>query len=320
MAARVAGVDDDPPARARAVALLAAGVALARCAAQHGGGRRSTRGAPRRCVRPAVSASSCRGPATGDFLGGRPVSGMLGLRGVGGGAAGRGGAGRSEAAGVARARRARVRDAGRARLGAPRVPRRLDRVLPGGRRARQGSDRGLHLGACRWRAARCRLEPTATRGLELHGDASHCLASRWPWQSLRRLRLLAAQQPDADTAHRIADRRRLSSPARLAWSRSSSRRRPHARYARSSSSPTAQQVCKVVAPPFECDWDAGDRIDPHHIRASAVLRGGGRISSTVQTQGTRHLGRSGRRRRPGHGGRDRRRWPVRQGTEARATS
>ena len=47
----------------------------------------------------------------------------------------------------------------------------------------------------------------------------------------------------------------------------------------------AQQVCKVVRQPFECDWDAGDRIHPHHIRASAVLRGGGRISSTVQTKG-----------------------------------
>jgi Ca-activated chloride channel family protein len=47
----------------------------------------------------------------------------------------------------------------------------------------------------------------------------------------------------------------------------------------------AQQVCKVVRQPFECDWDAGERINPHHIRASAVLRGGGRISSTVQTKG-----------------------------------
>ena len=47
----------------------------------------------------------------------------------------------------------------------------------------------------------------------------------------------------------------------------------------------AQQVCKVVRQPFECDWDAGERINPHHIRASAVLQGGGRISSTVQTKG-----------------------------------
>ena len=42
---------------------------------------------------------------------------------------------------------------------------------------------------------------------------------------------------------------------------------------------------KVVRQPFECDWDAGERINPHHIRASAVLQGGGRISSTVQTKG-----------------------------------
>ena len=46
-----------------------------------------------------------------------------------------------------------------------------------------------------------------------------------------------------------------------------------------------QQVCKVVRPPFECDWDAGERINPHLIRASAVLRSGGRISATVQTKG-----------------------------------
>jgi VWFA-related protein len=47
----------------------------------------------------------------------------------------------------------------------------------------------------------------------------------------------------------------------------------------------AQQVCKVFRAPFECDWDAGERIVPHHIRASAVLRNGGRISHTVQTKG-----------------------------------
>jgi VWFA-related protein len=50
-----------------------------------------------------------------------------------------------------------------------------------------------------------------------------------------------------------------------------------------------QQVCKVVRPPFECDWDAGERINPHMIRASAVLRDGGRISTTVQTKGLEHV-------------------------------
>jgi VWFA-related protein len=47
----------------------------------------------------------------------------------------------------------------------------------------------------------------------------------------------------------------------------------------------ARQVCTLDAPPFECDWDAGERLVDHHLRAVAVLRGGRSIVATVRTKG-----------------------------------
>lgn len=44
------------------------------------------------------------------------------------------------------------------------------------------------------------------------------------------------------------------------------------------------QVCTVASPPFECDWDAGDRIVTHQIRAVAMLRSGGRLVANVRTR------------------------------------
>jgi Ca-activated chloride channel family protein len=44
------------------------------------------------------------------------------------------------------------------------------------------------------------------------------------------------------------------------------------------------QVCVVTAAPFECDWDAGERIRAHQIRAVATLRGGRRLVQTVRTK------------------------------------
>lgn len=45
-----------------------------------------------------------------------------------------------------------------------------------------------------------------------------------------------------------------------------------------------KQVCTLVLPPFECAWDAGERIAEHHIRAVATLKNGQRIVSTVRTR------------------------------------
>jgi VWFA-related protein len=42
-------------------------------------------------------------------------------------------------------------------------------------------------------------------------------------------------------------------------------------------------VCKVTRPPFECEWDAGDRIVRHVIRVAATLPSG-RITDTVETR------------------------------------
>src|SRR6185437_12685372 len=44
------------------------------------------------------------------------------------------------------------------------------------------------------------------------------------------------------------------------------------------------QVCSPAAPPFACDWDAGERIRAHQIRAVAALRDGTRLVATVLTR------------------------------------
>jgi Ca-activated chloride channel family protein len=49
-----------------------------------------------------------------------------------------------------------------------------------------------------------------------------------------------------------------------------------------------KQVCTLSRLPFECDWDAGDRISEHHIRAVAVMRDGTRLVQNVRTRGVQH--------------------------------
>jgi len=46
-----------------------------------------------------------------------------------------------------------------------------------------------------------------------------------------------------------------------------------------------RQVCSVIHPPFTCEWDAGETIAEHQIRAVGTLAGGGRIVQTVRTKG-----------------------------------
>jgi Ca-activated chloride channel family protein len=45
-----------------------------------------------------------------------------------------------------------------------------------------------------------------------------------------------------------------------------------------------QQVCAAEASPFSCDWDAGNRIEEHVIRAVAVLKQGSSIVANVRTK------------------------------------
>jgi len=42
-------------------------------------------------------------------------------------------------------------------------------------------------------------------------------------------------------------------------------------------------ACRVKTSPFICEWDAGATIKPHHIRAVATLRGGGRLVANAST-------------------------------------
>ena len=49
----------------------------------------------------------------------------------------------------------------------------------------------------------------------------------------------------------------------------------------------AKRVCAVQRQPFQCDWDAGDRIVEHTIRATAELAQGGRAIATIQTRGVK---------------------------------
>ena len=44
------------------------------------------------------------------------------------------------------------------------------------------------------------------------------------------------------------------------------------------------QVCAVTSAPFECDWDSGERIKAHQIRAVALLRNGQRLVQMVTTK------------------------------------
>ena len=48
------------------------------------------------------------------------------------------------------------------------------------------------------------------------------------------------------------------------------------------------QVCVVSKPPFQCDWDAGERLVEHQVRAVALLASGERIVDTVRTQGLQY--------------------------------
>ena len=47
----------------------------------------------------------------------------------------------------------------------------------------------------------------------------------------------------------------------------------------------AHQICTVARPPFECEWDAGERIAEHTFRVVAALRTGARLVDTVRTRG-----------------------------------
>ena len=46
-----------------------------------------------------------------------------------------------------------------------------------------------------------------------------------------------------------------------------------------------RQVCALSHPPFECEWDAGQAIVEHQVRAVGTLLGGGRIVQTLRTKG-----------------------------------
>jgi Ca-activated chloride channel family protein len=49
-----------------------------------------------------------------------------------------------------------------------------------------------------------------------------------------------------------------------------------------------RQVCVVSKPPFQCDWDAGERLVEHQIRAVGLLASGDRLVDTVRTQGLQY--------------------------------
>ena len=49
------------------------------------------------------------------------------------------------------------------------------------------------------------------------------------------------------------------------------------------------QVCETAAPPFDCEWDAGERIRAHQIRAVADMRDGSRLVQTVATKAIEYV-------------------------------
>jgi Ca-activated chloride channel homolog len=46
-----------------------------------------------------------------------------------------------------------------------------------------------------------------------------------------------------------------------------------------------RQTCEVLAPPFECQWDAGPDVTEHQIRLVVTLASGGRMVRTLRTKG-----------------------------------
>jgi Ca-activated chloride channel family protein len=43
-------------------------------------------------------------------------------------------------------------------------------------------------------------------------------------------------------------------------------------------------VCTLQAPPYECEWDAGQNVTAHQIRVVAAQSGGGRVVRTLRTK------------------------------------
>jgi VWFA-related protein len=52
-----------------------------------------------------------------------------------------------------------------------------------------------------------------------------------------------------------------------------------------------RQVCALTKLPFECEWDAGETITTHQVRAVATVRGGTRIVQTVRTKSVGYVER-----------------------------
>jgi VWFA-related protein len=50
-----------------------------------------------------------------------------------------------------------------------------------------------------------------------------------------------------------------------------------------------QQVCTIRRPPFDCDWDAGQQVVEHHIRATAQMKDGSRLIASMRTRGLKHV-------------------------------
>jgi Ca-activated chloride channel family protein len=46
-----------------------------------------------------------------------------------------------------------------------------------------------------------------------------------------------------------------------------------------------RHVCTTIAPPFECEWDAGGIVAEHQVRVVANLAAGGRVVRTTRTVG-----------------------------------
>ena len=46
-----------------------------------------------------------------------------------------------------------------------------------------------------------------------------------------------------------------------------------------------KQVCTASIPPYACEWDAGEMVNEHLIRAVATLKGGERLNANSRTKG-----------------------------------
>ena len=224
--------------------------------------------------------------AAWEDLAGRPSQGGMATRAADVVASRGGSTGHAQAPGIAGAGNCRPRDARRAGRCAPGVFRRLVRFYKSGNGPPRGEVGRLH----RCIDRRGPAHPRASNGsvarttMTLRGELSLAVA----------IAAVLALPPTASTIDQ-APALHISAPTEGTYTSGPTRLvaivEPTPRAGEVSQVTffaDGHQVCVVPKPPFQCDWDAGERLVEHQVRAVALLASGERLVDTVRTQGLQY--------------------------------